>query len=63
MKVLSALTAFVKESRVEAKKVDWPTREKTIQNTILVVVFAIAVALFLGAFDFIFVNILERFIL
>ncbi|MBI4138012.1 MAG: preprotein translocase subunit SecE [Candidatus Wildermuthbacteria bacterium] len=63
MKVITALTSFIKESKAEAKKVDWPTKEKTAQNTILVVVFGIVTALFLGAVDLVFVTLLERFIL
>ncbi|OHA64961.1 MAG: preprotein translocase subunit SecE [Candidatus Wildermuthbacteria bacterium RIFCSPHIGHO2_01_FULL_49_22b] len=54
---------FLKESRGEAKKVDWPTRQKTLQNTIVVIVFSVAVAIFLSAFDLLFGSLLERFIL
>jgi preprotein translocase subunit SecE len=60
---LLALVAFLKESRAEARKVDWPTRQQTIRNTIVVVLFAVAVAVFLSAFDFLFTTLLERFIL
>lgn len=59
----SKVQTFLKESKGEAKKVDWPTRQKTLQNTILVIVFSIAVAVFLSAFDLLFGNLLERFIL
>lgn len=60
---LSALGAFIKESRAEAKKVDWPTRQQTMRNTFVVIVFSVAVAVFLSAFDFLFTTLLERFVL
>lgn len=42
---------------------DWPTRQKTLQNTVLVIVFSVVVAVFLSAADLLFVSILERFVL
>ncbi|MBI2577451.1 MAG: preprotein translocase subunit SecE [Candidatus Wildermuthbacteria bacterium] len=57
------LTAFLKEVRTEVKKVNWPTRKETVFNTILVIVFSVAVAAFLGFFDYIFTNIIQRFII
>ena len=60
---LSKLGTFLKEAKSEAKKVDWPTRQKTLQNTVLVVIFSVAVAAFLSTFDLLFSNLLERFIL
>jgi len=38
---LEKVTAFVKESKVELKKVTWPTRQELIVSTI-VVLFAVA---------------------
>jgi preprotein translocase subunit SecE len=63
MKGIDAISSFLKESRNEAKKVDWPTRQKTLQNTLLVIVFSVVIAVFLSAFDLLFGNLLERFIL
>ena len=60
---LSKVAAFIKESKGQAKKVDWPTRQRTIQNTVLVIVFSVVVAVFLSAFDLLFTNLLEKFIL
>ncbi|MDP2735541.1 MAG: preprotein translocase subunit SecE [bacterium] len=59
----SKVVAFLRESRGEAKKVDWPTRQKTLQNTALVIVFSVIVAVFLSAADLLFASILERFVL
>lgn len=55
---------FLKEVRLETRKVNWPSRQQTIRNTLLVIAFSVAVAALLGTFDFLFRNIfLEKFIL
>lgn len=56
-------TTFFKESRVELKKVTWPTREDTIRYTIAVIAVSAALALFLGGLDVIFRYILNVFVL
>ncbi|MBI2642463.1 MAG: preprotein translocase subunit SecE [Candidatus Wildermuthbacteria bacterium] len=61
--ILSKISAFFKEVRVEARRVNWPSRQETIKNTLIVLGFTVLVALFLGAFDFIFTLVLERFII
>ena len=42
---------FVKEARVEVRKVVWPTRQETIQTTIAVLFMVILVAIMLWLFD------------
>ncbi len=42
---------FGKDSVAEARRVVWPTRKETLQTTGIVIVFAIAMALFLWAVD------------
>jgi len=54
---------FFKEARVELKKVTWPTRQETINHTIAVVVITLAVAIFLGAADFLFTYLLNKFLI
>lgn len=54
---------FLKEVRVEAKRVNWPTRPETLKNTLIVLGFTVVVAILLGAFDFAFTQVLERFII
>ena len=43
--------AFGKDSVAEAKRVVWPTRKETLQTTGIVILFTIAMALFLWAVD------------
>ena len=44
---------FLKEVKEELAKVAWPSREQTTRYTILVVIVAVAVGLFLGGLDYI----------
>ncbi|WDP89687.1 MAG: preprotein translocase subunit SecE [Desulfobacter sp.] len=43
---------FLREVKVELKKVTWPTRKQTTGTTIVVILFVFVVAAFLGLFDF-----------
>ncbi len=47
----AAFWALVKGSRTEIRKVVWPTRQETVQTTMIVVVFVLAVALLLWGLD------------
>lgn len=63
MNYLEKIKTYFKEVRVEMAKVKWPTRQETINYTIVVVGVSLAVAAFLGALDFIFTYLLNLFIL
>jgi preprotein translocase subunit SecE len=43
---------FLREVKIELKKVTWPTRKQTTGTTIVVILFVFVVAAFLGLFDF-----------
>lgn len=43
--------SFAKDARVELRKVVWPTRQETIQSTIMIVVVVFVTALFLWGVD------------
>jgi len=45
------LLRFVQGSRVELRKVVWPTREETIQTTVTVLVFALIMGVFFWLLD------------
>jgi len=47
----AAFWTLVKGSRTEIRKVVWPTRQETVQTTMIVVVFVIVVALLLWGLD------------
>ncbi len=55
--------SFVKESYEELKKVNWPTKQQTINYTAVVIAASLAVAIFLGVLDMIFSSFIEQFII
>ena len=56
------LTNYIKETRTELKHVSWPSRQQTIASTIVVVVFSVALALFLALTDVIASWLLKLFL-
>ncbi|MGB2761938.1 MAG: preprotein translocase subunit SecE [Minisyncoccales bacterium] len=54
------IITFLKEAKLELKKVNWPTRQETLKYTLIVVCISIAVAIFLGGLDVVFNRLLER---
>lgn len=54
MSLVAKIADYFKTSKVELKKVMWPTRKETTRYTIIVVGLCLAVAAFFGALDFIF---------
>ncbi len=54
---------FVGEIIAELKKVTWLTRREVIYLTFLVLVVTIAVGLILGAFDYGFTRLIDKFFL
>ncbi|NCS99246.1 preprotein translocase subunit SecE [Candidatus Parcubacteria bacterium] len=51
---------YIKDTKGEMKHVSWPTKKQTMTYTILIIVVSIAVAAYLGLFDEIFSNIINR---
>ncbi|MCF6248540.1 MAG: preprotein translocase subunit SecE [Desulfobacula sp.] len=49
--VFQKAVEFVREVKVELKKVTWPTRKQTTGTTIVVIIFVFVVSAFLGLFD------------
>jgi len=60
---MNKIISFIKEARVELRKVNWPTREQTIKYTALVVGLSLVVAIFLGALDYLFEYIIKVFVI
>ena len=46
MRFLNKIITFLKETRVELKKVNWPTRRETIKYTLIVLGVSLGVAVF-----------------
>ncbi|MEZ5566987.1 MAG: preprotein translocase subunit SecE [Halioglobus sp.] len=58
----AAFWDLVKGSRTEIRKVVWPTRQETVQTTMIVVVFVILVALLLWGLDTFLSWVVSQFI-
>jgi len=50
--VASQATQFLRESRVELRKVTWPTPKEALASTSVVIVVVIIISMFLGIVDF-----------
>ena len=50
-KYLHTVGQFLRECKVELKKVKWPTRKELLASTAVVIVLVLLVALFLGLID------------
>jgi preprotein translocase subunit SecE len=61
--MFAKLITFLKEVRLEMKKVNWPTRDETVRYTLIVIGIMVAVAAFLGTLDFLFTTLLNKFIM
>lgn len=49
---------YIGEVKQELKKVEWPTREKTIRLTVIVVAASAIVGIYIGALDWLFTYLL-----
>ena len=58
-----SLETYIKETKGELKHVTWPTRQQTINFTIVVMALAVFVGVMLGFFDFIFTSLLKMFVI
>jgi preprotein translocase subunit SecE len=50
---------FLRECKIELKKVKWPTRKELLASTAMVVSLVLAMAFFLGLIDFVLVKIIK----
>lgn len=60
--MVKKIVIFLKEVKMEMKKVNWPTKKETIRYTLIVIGISIAIAIYLGGLDFIFTTILNKFV-
>lgn len=48
---IEKIAQFLREVKIELKKITWPTRKQTIGSTIVVIILVMIVSLFLGLVD------------
>ena len=53
---------FLKESYAELKKVNWPSRDDVVSQTIIVVVSLVFVSIALAVIDFLSFNLIEKIV-
>jgi len=61
--MFSKIITYLKEVKLEIRKVNWPTRQQTTRYTLIVLGISAIVAIFLGGLDFLFTYLLNAFIL
>jgi len=59
---LNKAVTYFKASWKELKKVTWPTKNETVNYTLLVVSISLIIATFLGIIDWLFSLILEKLV-
>lgn len=50
---------FLREARIELKKVKWPTRKELLASTAMVIFLVLIAALYLGAIDFGLIKVIK----
>ncbi len=60
---MSRFVQYLKDTQSELKHVSWPTRSQAIAFTALVIVISIVTAAYLGAFDWLFTYLVEKYII
>jgi preprotein translocase subunit SecE len=57
--IFARAAKWLKEMKSELKKVQWPTRKQTVNNTLIVIACVVVVGVFIWVFDFIAGNAIE----
>ena len=50
--IIQKVTQFLKEAKVELKKVTWPSPKQTMASTAVVIIIVFIVSIYLGIIDF-----------
>jgi len=61
--MLSKPIQYIKEAKVEIQKVSWPSRNKVLQYTAIVVIVSLLSTLILGGLDIFFNKFITKFII
>lgn len=59
---MSKITEFFEETKTELKHVIWPSRNQTLYYTVIVILLSVVVSYYLGFFDFLFSQGLQKII-
>lgn len=61
-KLLERIREYLKDTRGELRKTSWPTRKQAINLTLIVLAVTTAMAIFLGALDFVFATLIRAIV-
>ncbi len=56
---MNQLTNYIKATLAEMQQVAWPTQRQAFIYTLLVIAISVIVALYVGAFDYVFSNFIN----
>ena len=59
-KIVNKVGLFLREAKMELKKVKWPTRKELLASTAVVIVLTLLVAFYLGLVDFGLIKIIKN---
>ena len=59
LKYMNIAGQFLRESKMELKKVKWPTRKELLASTAAVIVLVLVISLYLGLIDFGLIKIIK----
>lgn len=54
--------SFLKETKIELKKVTWPTRKEAVRLTEVVLIVSLIVMVYLGVLDYLFNQLVKIFL-
>ena len=57
--MLNKLTAFIRDVKIELKKVSWPTKNELVGSTAVVIVAVALLAIGIGIWDFILSRVIN----
>ena len=61
--IINRIKVFFEDARQEFRHVNWPTYREATRLTLVVIAISLALAAFLGFFDFFFQYVLKAFVL
>ena len=59
--MIGRIKKFLTEARIELRHINWPTRQEVVRLTGVVIALSLLLAVFLGAFDYLFTYLLRVF--
>ena len=62
MKIIEKIKSFLREVYAELKRVSWLSRKEVLMYTLIVLAVSLIVAAFLGGLDYVFSEIIKKFV-